>query len=455
MKKAAQLDKDPIIPLFFKYYLPTLISLLSVTIHQIIDGIILAKYVGKAGVAAVGLFGPVITVFIAFLLTLVIGGGILISKNLGANNVSKAQEVFQFTTSWVAVVSGIIFIIAPFFVDHITAFLVGEEKNALYTNTYDYLFYGFLWLPFFFVKTLWGNAVTHDNAPKVARNASILAVVLNITLDIVFIIIFPFGTKGASIATGLSVLISSLYLFIYLYSDKGDLSLKRFKFSLNLKEKKELFNHGIPSFLSEITFSAGLLLMNKTIVFYGTSAVAAFGLINHLSFIFLRLFTGAMIAVLPIISFNIGAKLPKRVIAILKFSLSFTFLLGIVVVTIGFNFSGFLIDLFSGEETKDFKDMATSALGLFFILFLAAGPNYILGAFFQSTGKSLLSITLYILKGLVLLVLFLFVLPDLWDLGLNGVWLSRSFAEIGTLLLIGIFTLIFSKRYFSESAIVK
>ncbi|MDO5969017.1 MATE family efflux transporter [Flavivirga aquimarina] len=455
MENKIQLDKDSIRPLFFKYYIPILTSLLSVTIHQVIDGAILANYVGKEGVAAVGMFGTIITVFIAFGLTLVIGGGILIGKNIGAGNYAKAQRVFQFTTTLAILFGLIITILTPFVVNDIVSFLVGNSETELFDKTFDYMFWGFMWIPIFLLRMILGNVVSHDGAPKVTRNASIFGVVVNIILDILLIIVFPFGTEGASIATGISVLLSVGYLVFYINKEKGHLRIRNYKFTLKLKEWKELLNYGVPSFVSEISFSIGLLLINMRMAQFGAVFVSVFGIINYLSFIFLRLFTAAMVSALPIMSFNIGAKLPNRVLGIFKFSLLFTFVLGIAVVSLGFLIPEFLVTIFSGSESEEFKKMASASLGLFFFFFIVAGPNYILGAYLQSIGKLIPSIILNLLKGCVLVVIPLFLIPDYLGHEKEWTWLSRTFAEIGAFILVGFY--LFNKReaFFSDKAILK
>jgi Na+-driven multidrug efflux pump len=110
--------------------------------------------------------------------------------------------------------------------------------------------------------------------------------------------------------------------------------------------------------------------------------------------------------------------------------------------------------LFSGDESAEFKRIAVNATGLYFILFIAAGPNYILGAYLQSIGKSVMSIVINLLKGFVLMIVFLSVLPGYFEMGLNGIWLSRSLTEIGTLLVAGLFTLYYRQRYYSSEAIL-
>ena len=123
------------------------------------------------------------------------------------------------------------------------------------------------------------------------------------------------------------------------------------------------------------------------------------------------------------------------------------------VTLAGLFFSDPLVLLFSGNQTGASRIIATQALSLYFLLFLAAGPNYILAAFLQSTGKTTLAMIINLLKGFLLIIPALLILPD--HFGLSGVWLSRSLAEILTFAVVGVYTLYYKKQYFHANAIVK
>lgn len=451
MSTTNPLGKAPIKALFFQFYGPALISMLSSTAHQLINGIILGQQVGKEGLAAVGLYGPVVIVLVSLALPIMIGGGVLIGKSLGAANYLKAQQVFQFATTLVLLLGGMLALTAPFLAKPLAQFLAGKGNSTLAENTANYAFWQLISLPFFFLGMIWGNFIRADSAPKVSRNASILAAGVNIMLDLVLIMGFHKGVEGASIATAVALACGPLYLLVYMLKGNTHYSIPSFRFTLRLDEWREYIKVGLPSFASEIAFSSGLLLINQTLINYGATAIAAFGLINYLSFILIRLFTAAMIAALPIMSFNIGAGQPGRVLATLRFSLAYTLALGVLIAALGFLLSDQLVTLFSGDKSAQYHQVASQAMSLYFLLFLAAGPNYLLAAYLQSTGKSSLSILINCLKGFVLVLLCLGVLPG-W-LGVAGVWLSRSLAEILTLLLVSVYTLYYRNKYYADSTL--
>jgi len=452
MTAANPLGHAPIKTLFFQYYGPAVISLLSSTIHQVINGIILGKQVGKDGLAAVGLYGPVVIVLVALSLPIMIGGGVLISKSIGAADFDNVQQVFQFSTTLVLLLGGSIALTAPMAAKPLAEFLAGRGNSVLAENTADYAFWQLLSLPFFFLGMIWGNFVRAGGSPKVSRNASILAASVNIILDLILVVGYNQGVKGASLATSAAFLSGSAYLFIFILKGNTHYSFASFRFTLRLWQWKEFLKVGMPSFASEIAFSSGLLLINQSLIKYGSSAVAAFGLINYLSFILIRPFTAAMIAVMPIISFNVGAKNPQRVLEIFRFALGFTMMLGIAVTLAGWLMSDILVHLFSGEHSVGSRKIASQAMGLYFLMFLAAGPNYILAAFLQNTGKTTLAMIINLMKGFLLILPALLTLP--LYLGLSGVWLSRSLAEIVTFIVVGAYTWYYRTQYFADKAMV-
>ncbi|MFD2574115.1 MATE family efflux transporter [Spirosoma soli] len=448
------LGEAPIKSLFFSYYGPALISILSTTLHQVINGILLGQQVGKEGLAAVGLYGPVIITFIALTLPVVIGSGILIGKKVGAGEYGSVQTIFQFATTLALVLGGAIAVSTPFFLKYVVDFLVGSSNTAIARNTADYMFWQLLGLPFFFLSMFWGGFVRNDGSPKISRNASLIAVTTNIVLDLLFIVGLHWGVEGASVATVIASLASATYLFLHIQKGNNHFGFHKFRFTLNYSGWKELLTFGLPTFASELSFSIGLLIISHSLVNYGSLAVSAFGLVNYLSFVFIRLFTAAMIASLPILSFNIGARLPQRVLETVRFSVGFTLVIGVIVTTLGVVAPNLFITLFSGDKTEEFRQVAGGAMSLYFLLFLAAGPNYILSAYLQSIGKSTLSTLINGLKGVVFVSVFISLLPSYFQMGLNGVWLSRSLAEGCTLLLVGLYTYLRKETYYHERAIL-
>lgn len=450
-KKTLDLGESPISQLFFSYYFPAIVSMLSVTIHQIADGLILGQQVGKDGVAAIGLYAPVLIVFIAVVLMLMIGGGILFAQNVGAAKPEQAIEVFRFATTLCVILGGVVALSAPWLAKPVTRLLAGNESGKVFSYTYDYTFWALLWLPIFLLRVLWGGFTNNDQAPKVSRNATLVASVCNIGLDLLFVVVFKWGVAGASIATGLSLLVALLYVGRYIAQGKRNLHFKGFRLQFGLSNWKQFLLLGLPSFASELAFAVGFIIVNQSLITYGKLEVAAFGVINYLSFIFFRFLAAVMIAMQPIISFNMGANKPERVLAILKFCLWFALGLGCLITLLGSFTSRPLLHLFSGNASAAFYQIADPAFSIYFWLFIGLGVNNVLSLYLQTIGKTLLAILMNVARSIGLVFLFVWTLPN--AMGANGVWAAKPLAEASTVLLIGAFTLLYRQRYYSTTAL--
>lgn len=427
----------------------------SIAAHQIINGIILGQQLGKEALAAIGLYTPILLISVAVVLAVMIGGGILFARNVGAQRYADAQQGFQFATTLVLLVSITVAFSAPFITPPIVGYLAAGQSPLLIQYTTECVFWNLVFLPVFLIRVLWGGFLSNDNAPGLSKNANVIAAFLNIALDVLFVIVFPFGVPGAAIATGLALLVAVVYLVIRIRTRNGHLDLRQFRFSLRFADWREMLRLGFPSFVSEISVAFGFFLINRGLLPYGALAVSAFGVVNLLSNLFLRLFTASMLAIQPIMAFNIGARHPQRVLATLRFALLFTVGLGVVVYLLGFIFADSLINIVSGSASVAFKQVANRAILLSFAVFVATGPNYILTMYIQIIGKSALSVLTNIIRGFVLIALFLLVLPGPLAMQLNGVWLARPLAEISLLVCLGCYLWLRKERFFSDAAILR
>lgn len=441
--------------LFFRFYVPSLVSMASIALHQIINGIILGRQVGKEALAAISLYTPALLVIVAFILAVMIGGGILFAKNVGAQRYREAQNVFQFCTTLVLVISSLVALSAPFITPFLVEQLAAGQSPRIVAYTAQCTLWSLVFLPAFLIRVLWGGFLANDNAPTISRNATLLSAILNIALDVLLVIVFPFKVAGAAIATGLSLLVGLGYVFVRMRNRSGHLDLRRFRFTLRLADWRDLLRAGFPSFVSELSVAVGFLLINRNLLPYGTLAVSAFGVVSLLSNLFLRLFTAAMLAVQPIMAFNIGARHPQRVRETLRFALLFSVAVGLGVYLIGFFFGNVLINLLSGDESGAFKQVAIQAIGCSFVLFLATGSNYVLVMYIQIIGKSGFSTGLNIARGFLLIALFLLLLPNPLSLQLNGIWLARPFAEITLLIGLAGYMGLNRPLFFSDEAILR
>ena len=277
-----------------------------------------------------------------------------------------------------------------------------------------------------------------DGNPVYPTICVIIGGVVNLFLDWLFVVIFHWGIKGAAFATGISQVTTTSLLFYYIFFKTNRVKFTKIKYSIfNLFK---IMKVGFAEFLAEISIGISTFTFNLVILKeLGDRGVSSFGIIGYISSIITMTMIGFNQGVQPVLSFNLGAKENKKIIKIIK--LSFLILGGLGL------FFYILINLFSFEivsvflnDIQDIK-LTQQALVLYSFAYIICGYNIFTAGYFTAMNQVKISTIITMLRGVILLVVFIFVLPKF--LGAKGIWLTVFFTEMVTLL----FSYFFMKKY--------
>ena len=243
---------------------------------------------------------------------------------------------------------------------------------------------------------------------------------------------FPkMGVAGAALATVIGQFLgASVGTFLNLkYNKEIHISLKRI-IKPRLHTIKPIYFIAIPSILMMSIGSIMTYAMNVILIAFSTTATAVFGVYFKLqSFFFMPVF-GLNNGLIPVLSFNYGAKNKIRIDESLRFALSLAF--GIMLLgTITFELiPGTLLDLFNASD--DMKGMGITALRTIAVHFPLAAVGIVLSSVFQAFGQSIYSLIVSVMRQLVVLI------PTAWLLGqtgaVNNVWWAFLIAEVISLI---------------------
>ena len=162
--------------------------------------------VGDAALAAVNIVLPFTVMLFGLASMFAIGGGAMVSKNIGAKNINRAVNIFRQVFKFLLIISGIISIVCIIFTEQIVTVLGATE--TLKGLAVQYLrFYAIFCIPNL-IGIVLSSFVRNDGRPKLAMVSTIAGAVTNIILDYVFIFKLGLGIKGAAIATGLGQIIT-------------------------------------------------------------------------------------------------------------------------------------------------------------------------------------------------------------------------------------------------------
>lgn len=277
-----------------------------------------------------------------------------------------------------------------------------------------------------------------DGNPVYPTLCVITGGVVNILLDYIFVVIFHWGIKGAAFATGLSQVTTTSLLFYYIFFRTKRIKFLKIKYSLlNLLK---IMKVGFAEFLAEVSTGISIFVFNLVILKnLGEKGVSAFGIIGYISSFITMTMIGFNQGVQPILSFNLGAKEHKKIFEIIKNSFFILGVLGVFFYTLINIFSANIVSIFL-NDVEDIN-LTKKALTTYSFAYLICGFNIFSAGYFTAVDMVKISTIITMLRGILLLVLFILILPIF--LGTTGIWITMFVTEGITL----IFSYIFMKKY--------
>ena len=416
---------------FFKYAIPSSLAMFISSLYTVVDGIFVGQGVGDSALAAVNIVLPFTVMLFGLASMFAIGGGALVSKNIGANNVEKAVNIFRQVFKSLLIFSLVISIICVLFTSQIVTILGATE--VLKPLAVDYLrFYAIFCIPNL-IGIVLNSFVRNDGRPKLAMVSTISGAITNIILDYVFIFQLSMGIKGAAIATGLGQIVTVSILLPHFIMKKGYLSFGNVEISF--KTIKEFCTIGFPSFFAQGSYSIIVLLHNIALVNYvGEIGISAYSILNYLTTNIYMVLYGITLGVQPLVSYNYGKKDGEKMLGFFKITSISNILITAFFVVISFVFGPVLISIFTSDG--QIVELAYNALKIACLSYFAVGLNLNNLVYYQAIEIPKYSNLSCILRSVVYLPICLFVLGRFF--GVNGIWVSAIISETLTFITIKI-----------------
>ena len=312
MKENYMVTKNPGAVLFV-FALPMIIGNLFQQFYNMVDTIIVGRFIGTQALAAVGASYAFTNVFIMIAIGGGIGASVLTSQYLGAEEYGKMRtSVFTALISFLLI--SVCLALLGFVLNPLLMRLLRTPQDV-FSDAVLYLQIYFAGIPFLFmynVITATFNALGKSYIPLVFL---FFSSVLNIILDIWMVVQCRLGVAGAAIATviaqGLSAVLSFLVLLLILrgYSVSEGEKVKLFDWKMFFSGMKI----AIPSIIQQSIVSIGMLLVQSVVNFFGTEAIAGYSAGTRVESICIVPMIAMGNAVSTFTAQNLGAKKPERV----------------------------------------------------------------------------------------------------------------------------------------------
>ena len=280
-----------------KYIVPGIMMSLALQLGNIVDTIFVSNLIGVEAMSAVTMSLPVETIVQLTSYCLGIGGSIAVGNMLGRRDKEGASKLFS-VTFLVTLLVGLVFSVCAFPLAGPIARLLVPGGGTLTDYTGDYIRVSMLGAPVIGIGLMMVNYLGVENHPELASTYLILANVINLILDYIFLRFTPLGITGASLSTVLGFLLAMFVFLFYIRSDKRNIRFVRLK-AKDFGILKEAVVTGVPMLVFMATNFIKAIGLNTIIINQiGEEGMAVFTVCDNVLLI-VEMLTGGIIGVIP------------------------------------------------------------------------------------------------------------------------------------------------------------
>lgn len=403
---------------------PLTIAQLIQLLYNVVDRIYIGHLPGTHGQAltGIGLIFPIISIIAAFTNLFAMGGAPLFSIARGAGEEKKASRILN-NTFFLLVLTAVILMGIGYLFQREILYLFGASE-ATYPYAREYLMIYLLGTVFLMVGTGMNQFINAQGFPKTGMMVVMSGAILNIALDPLFIFVFGMGIRGAAAATVISQFVSALLVLRFFVGKRTLFRLVPAGMRLEFPLVRKIVGLGTSGFIMAVTNSFVQIICNVTLKSYGGDLyIGVMTILNSVREIANIAIVGVTSGAQPVLGFNYGAGEYKRV----KKAILFTSLIGFLYTTAVWIFvmlePGVFIRMFSDSPAMEAPGKEALKLyffGFFFMAFQFAGQST-----FVALGKSRYSVFFSLFRKVIIVVPLTLLLPKLWGLGVDGVYLAE------------------------------
>jgi len=416
--RSTQLGTEPVGKLLLRFSLPAIVGMIVQSLYNLVDRIFIGQGVGPLGLAGATVGFPFMLIFMAFGMLIGIGGNSLVSISLGEKKKDYAEKVLANSLVLLIGISVVLTIVGLWFLEPLLRITGASDTIMPYAK--DYMSIILLGTVFNSIGFGMNNFIRGEGNPKVAMLTMLVGAVLNTILDPVFIFVLDMGIAGAAWATIISQTVTAVWVLAYYFGGKSSLKIHPKYFRIEKKILLRILAVGSAPFAMQFAASIQNTILNSQLQQYGgDNAISVMGIMYSIAMLILMPIFGINQGSQPIIGYNYGAKLYKRVVKATELAI----LAATSVVTLGWLvtrfFSEFIVGIFGGGDPV-FLDLAHHAMGIFFFMYPLLGFQIVSANYFQATGKPKQAMFLSLSRQVIFLIPALLILPRFF--GLDGVY---------------------------------
>lgn len=330
------------------FTLPLLLGNLFQQFYNIVDSVIVGQYLGKNALAAVGATGSMTFLFYTLCLGLGAGTGILISQHFGAGNDQTVKKLIA-NSAYVILFFGIILTVVGITLAPVMLHLL-ETPDTIFDDAVGYMRIACAGTVAVAAYN-WINSVMralgNSTVPLIFL---IVASVLNVGLDLLFVIVFGMGVWGAALATILAQAVSAVSCIIFAFVKFPQFRIGRENARFDKKIALNCISKGVPIALQNAFISVSMIYLQRTANLFGDTVIASYATTMRVEQLIQQPFISLSTAVSTFTGQNIGAGRIDRCIRGLRRSMAAMAVFSVVMLGVFMLISEQIVSVFVSDS---------------------------------------------------------------------------------------------------------
>lgn len=337
----------PFLKKILMFYIPLMLSGVLQLLFNAADIVVVGQFAGHDALAAVGSTSSLINMLVNFFMGLSIGVNVLVARFYGAGQKKELSEMVH-TAVLTSVISGFILLVLGIFISGPALRLMDTPLDVIGQSTLYMRIY-FCGMPFFMAYNFGAAILRAVGDTKRPLHYLLLAGIINVVLNLIFVIVFHMGVAGVAIATVISQAVSAVLVIRCLMLSDADYKVELSKLCIVKDKMLKMMQIGLPAGLQSSLFSISNVLIQSSVNSFGSIAMAGNTAASNIEgFVYTAMNSFSQ----TIVSFtgqNYGAQKYKNISKVLLICQGLVAVVGIVFGNLAYLGGDLLLRLYSDD----------------------------------------------------------------------------------------------------------
>lgn len=338
----------PLLGKILIFYIPLMLSGILQLLFNAADIVVVGRFAGNESLAAVGSTSSLTNLIVNLFIGLSVGANVLVARYYGANQKDELKEMVQ-TTVATAFVGGIILIFVGFFVSRPALIWMGTPEDVIaHSVLYMRIYFG--GMPFMMVYNFGSAVLRAVGDTKRPLYYLLIAGVVNVVLNLIFVIVFSMGVAGVATATVVSQAISAALVVRCLIQSDSVYRLEMKGIHIAPDKLIKMVQIGIPAGMQGALFSISNVLIQSSVNSFGSIAMAGNTAASNIEGFVYTAMNAFHQATISFCGQNYGAMKYKRIGKVLLICEVAVIIVGAIMGNGAYFLAGMLLRIYSTDQ---------------------------------------------------------------------------------------------------------